>query len=111
MNGYSINELENIVVSPQVTDGQWKGEIPAPENVEIINYLDAVRPVPSDEAYLSDSFDVTQLLDKLSALDDVEANKRVVAIATALKNNAIPSQDKGGYLKVWQEALAKLVRE
>ena len=94
-----------------MSEGQWEGETPAPENVEIINYLDAVRPAPSDEVYLSDSFDVAQLLVKLAALEIVEANGKVVAIATALKDQDILSEDKGGYLKVWRETLAKLVHE
>ena len=30
--------------SDVVSGGQWEGETPAPENVEIIAYLDAIRP-------------------------------------------------------------------
>ena len=39
------------------------GETPAPENVEIIAYLDAIRPIPSNEQYLE--FDVLSILQSL----------------------------------------------
>lgn len=50
--------------------GGWKGETPAPENQLIIDYLDAVRPVPSDEQYLPVFCDVVQLLEQLAGLGE-----------------------------------------
>ena len=47
-----------------VSGGKWKNETPAPENVEIIGYLNSVRPVPSDEMYLQ-AFDVLEILRQL----------------------------------------------
>lgn len=76
----------------QVTDGQWKGEVPAPENVEIIRYLDVVRPAPSDEGYLSDQFDVGFLLKELAKVEDVK--KKVVSVAKALRDHNLPSSNE-----------------
>jgi hypothetical protein len=56
-----------------VTGGQWEGETPAPENVEIIAYLDAVRPIPSDEQYIpSLEFDVLVVLRSLCSCGEEE---------------------------------------
>ena len=50
---------------------QWKGETPDPENVEIIAYLDAIRPIPSNEQYLpSLEFDVLRILQSLAGSSD-----------------------------------------
>ena len=50
--------------------GGWKGETPAPENQLIIDYLDAVRPVPSDEQHLPSFCDVAKLLQQLAGLGE-----------------------------------------
>ena len=51
--------------------GQWEGETPAPENVEIIEYLNAIRPIPSNEQYLpSLEFDVLSILQSLASSSD-----------------------------------------
>ena len=48
-----------------VSGGKWKkNETPAPENVEIIGYLNSVRPIPSDEMYLQ-AFVVLEILRQL----------------------------------------------
>lgn len=95
----------------QVSDGRWKDEIPAPENVEIIKYLDTVQPTPSDEVYLSDSFNVAQLFDKLVTLEESEAKEHVVAITTALKDQSIVSEDYGNHIKGLKESLAKVLND
>ena len=73
-----------------MSDGNWKGEVPALENIEIINYLNAIRPLPCDEQYLSSSYDVIQLLCKLKDLGDEQITGSVKKIATevvALEGN------------------------
>lgn len=65
-----------------VSGGQWEGETPAPENVEIIGYLDTIRLIPSNEQYLP-SLDVLGLVQTLLASkDDVvqESAKEVVGM-------------------------------
>lgn len=47
-----------------VVGGKWENETPAPENVEIIRYLNAIRPVPSDEQYLP-RYDVPKIFSQL----------------------------------------------
>ena len=54
-----------------VSGGKWKDETPAPENVEIIRYLDTIRPVPSDEQFLA-RFDVIAILHNLKTLEGGE---------------------------------------
>lgn len=62
--------------------GGWKGETPAPENQLIINYLDAVRPVPSDEQYLPAFCDIAKLLQQLAELGEglTEVARRIARV-------------------------------
>ena len=78
----------------QVTAGQWKNETPAPENVEIINYLDAVRPVPSDEQYLPQNLDMTELLKKLVELCDNQVTASVKVILEMIVSQEVQSQNR-----------------
>ena len=48
-----------------------EGETPAPENVEIITYLNAIRPIPSNEQYLpSLEFDILSILQSQAGSSD-----------------------------------------
>lgn len=76
-----------------MTDGQWKNETPAPENVEIIKYLDAVRPVPSDEQYLPQTFDIADLLKKLLALSDDQVTASVKTILEKISGQEVQSKN------------------
>ncbi len=91
----------------QVTDGLWEGETPAPENVEIIHYLDTVRPVTTEESYLSDQFNVATLLSGLATVDGVR--RSVVAIATVLRDQEIPTQDEAKELRDFKAAMTTLI--
>ena len=56
-----------------VTGGQWEGETPSPENVEIIAFLDALRPIPSDEQYIPFiEFDIAKVLKALTCCRETE---------------------------------------
>ena len=68
-----------------VTGGQWDGETPAPENVAIICYLDAVRPVPSDEPYLP-SADIVELVTKLHSLKNADINGSLSAVIKSIND-------------------------
>lgn len=68
-----------------VSDGKWKDETPAPENVEIICYLDSVRPVPSDEQYLQ-RFDVFAILHQLKEKCGAEIGSLIEEIMAELNN-------------------------
>lgn len=78
-----------------MSGGEWKGENPALENIEIISYLNAIRPLPCDEQYLSSSYDVIQLLCELEGMGDEQITGEVKKIATevvALEGNpAVPT--------------------
>ena len=63
--------LDALLLRCGLGGGQWEGETPAPENVEIIAYLDAIRPNPSNEQYLpSLEFDVLSILQSLAGSSD-----------------------------------------
>ena len=89
-----------------VSGGQWKGETPAPENVEIIRYLDAIRPVPSDEQYLP-AFDVVALFEKLHGLSDPEISESLRAIVAVLEDGELKSQRMVDFLQKLQKELAE----
>lgn len=90
----------------QVSEGMWAGEEPATENVEIIHYLDAVRPVTTEEAYLSDQFNVSTLFTELA---DVEGAKdSVVTIATILRDQEMLTQDAAKSLKEFREVMSSI---
>jgi len=74
----------------QVSEGDWKGEVPAPENVQIINYLNVVRPQPYDQQYISQAFDVASLLGQLKELGDDRISSGVRGIARAVAGLAPP---------------------
>ena len=94
MQGFSTLSLTVCVHVCQVSDGDWKDEVPAPENVQIINYLNIVRPLPYDEQYLSSSYDVTHLLCQLKGLGDRQIREEVMKIATAVVTlEDVPASD------------------
>ena len=90
----------------QVSAGGWKGEIPAPENVEIINYLNIVRPTPSDEQYLPAFCDVVALLQQLLGLGGGVAGvgQAVRKIVGAVLESEVATRE----VKIVREALEKL---
>ena len=73
--------------------GQWEGETPAPENVEIIAYLDAVRPVPSNEQYLP-SLGVFGLIELLLSSQDGLVRESVAAVLSSLHSQELLSQNR-----------------
>ena len=94
-----------------MTAGQWKNETPAPENVEIIKYLDAIRPVPSDEQYLPPSFDVAELLRKLveSGAGDGQLRGSVKVILQEITSQSVAS--RSSHVLAFLEEMSKLLQE
>ena len=93
----------------QVTDGQWKNETPAPENVEIIKYLDAVRPIPSDEQYLPQNFDIADLLKRLVEVGDDQVSASVKVILQRVTSQEVMS--KSSHVSVFLEEMSTLLKE
>ena len=71
-----------------VTGGQWEGGIPAPKNVEIIAYLDAMRTVPSDK-HPSLEFDILTILQCLSHRRDRTVCNNVLEVVRIWKESVI----------------------
>ena len=95
-----------------MSSGEWEGETPAPENVEIINYLNAVRPVPSDEQYLPAFCNVTQLLGQLLEFGDGELAQAVRRVARAVLEYCAGVDTKElAIVKETLEQLGELVKE
>ena len=96
----------------EVSGGQWKGEIPAPENVEIIAYLNAIRPVPSDEQYIpSLEFDVLTLLKNLSCYSDDTVREDFVEIVKILKGVCTQCGTTRRYVQMCLDELGKIIPE
>lgn len=90
-----------------VTGGQWKGEIPAPENVEIISYLDAIRPVPSDEQYIPLlKFDVLSILRGLCDCSDVMVRENGEKVVKIWKDAGMVCRNNK-HVKFWKNELEK----
>lgn len=95
-----------------VSKGQWKGEIPAPKNVEIIAYLNAVRPVPSDETYIpSLEFDLLPLFKSLSCFSDSTVQGDLQEIGKILKATAVQCGTNRRYVQSFMDELGKLFAE
>ena len=94
-----------------MTAGQWKNETPAPENVEIIKYLDAIRPVPSDEQYLPPSFDIAELLRKLveGGAKDGQLRGSVKVILQEITSQNVAS--RSSHVLAFLEEMSKLLQE
>ena len=92
-----------------MTAGQWKNETPAPENVEIIKYLDAVRPVPSDEQYLPQNFDIAELLKKLVEVGDDQVRGSVKVILQRITSQEVAS--KSSHVLAFLEEMGTLFKE
>ena len=73
-----------------VSGGQWEGETPAPENVEIIGYLDTIRLIPSNEQYLP-SLDVLGLVQTLLTSKDDVVRESAREVVTMLKSQEVKS--------------------
>ena len=93
----------------QVTAGQWKNETPAPENVEIIKYLDTIRPVPSDEQYLPQNYDMADLLKKLVEVGDEEVRASVKVILQRITSQEVMS--KSSHVSAFLEEMSTLLKE
>ena len=92
--------------SDVVTGGQWEGETPAPENVEIIAYLDALRPVPSDEQYIpSLEFDVVKVLEALIHCGDVEAERNCREVVGMWKTARKVTNSSNRHVQFWLKQL------
>ncbi len=92
-----------------MTAGQWKNETPAPENVEIIKYLDAVRPVPSDEQYLFPNFDIAELLRKLVEAGDDQVSGSVKVILQGITSQRVAS--RSSHVLAFLEEMTALLKE
>ena len=92
-----------------MTAGQWKNETPAPENVEIIKYLDAVRPVPSDEQYLPQNFDIAELLRKMVEVGDDQVNGSVKVVLQQITSQEVVS--KSSHVLEFLEETGTLLKE
>ena len=87
-----------------VTGGQWEGETPAPENVEIIAYLDAIRPIPSDEQYIpSLEFNVLSILRSLAGCSDATVHDNAVEVVRIWR--AVNASTGSKHVKLWKKEL------
>ena len=94
----------------QVSEGRWKGEVPAPENVAIIKYLNTIRPTPTDEQYLPTFCDVLKLFQQLLGLGEGEVTSAVKRITTILLSCEVVGRE-GEAVRELRERLRELVRE
>ena len=96
--------------SDVVSGGQWEGETPAPENVEIIAYLDALRVVPSDEQCIPHlEFDILEVLQAVIACGDAEAESNGREVVKTWKESTSSVSNSGNkHVKCWFKALEKL---
>lgn len=96
--------------SDVVTGGQWEGETPAPENVEIIAYLDAIRPIPIDEQYIpSLEFDVLGIMRSLAHSSDSEVHTNVLEVMKVWRaTNASSNKHVDTWKKQMDEVLILL---
>ena len=95
--------------SDVVSGGQWEGETPAPENVEIIAYLDAIRPIPSNEQYLpSLEFDVLSILQSLAGSSD-GLRGNVGDIVSVLSAQGKVMKSRSRHLEGWEKGLQDFV--
>lgn len=86
--------------------------MPAPENVEIINYLNAIRPLPSDEQYLPAFCDVLQLLQQLCELGGGGVVQAVRRIARAvLECEEVGEREEAKGVREVREKLRVLMEE
>ena len=96
--------------SDVVSGGQWEGETPAPENVEIIAYLDAIRPIPSNEQYLpSLEFDILSILQSLAGSSDDGLRGNVGDIVSVLSAQGKVMKSRSRHLEGWKKGLQDIV--
>ena len=75
--------------------------------MEIINYLDAVRPVPTDEEYIPASHNVMELLSKLLTLKDEDTVKSTRAILEKLSAQEVNT--KSSHVVDFMDDLSKVL--
>ena len=98
--------------SDVVTGGQWKGETPAPENVEIIAYLDALRLTPCDEQYIPRlEFDVVKVLKALVCCGETEAEGNAKEVVKLWRNATNVTNDSNHHVESWLRELKSLEEE
>jgi hypothetical protein len=98
--------------SDVVTRGQWEGETPAPENVEIIAYLDALRPIPCDEQYIPHlEFDVIKVLKALTCCGETEAEENAKEVVKLWRNATNVTNDSNRNVESWLRDLKSLEEE
>ena len=96
--------------SDVVSGGQWEGETPAPENVEIIAYLDTIRPIPSNEQYLpSLEFDILSILQSLAGSSDDGLRGNVGDIVSVLSAQGKVMKSRSRHLEGWEKGLQDFV--
>lgn len=92
--------------SDVVTGGQWEGETPAPENVEIIAYLDAIRPIPSDEQYIpSLEFDVLGIMRSLVHCSDSAVSANVLEVMKVWRAAGVSN---GRHVDSWRKEVEEI---
>lgn len=77
--------------------------------MEIIKYLDAVQPVPSDEQYLPQNFDVAELLKKLVEIGDDQVRGSVKVILQRINDQEVIS--KNSHVSAFLEEMSTLLKE
>ena len=94
--------------SDVVSGEQW--ETPAPENVEIIAYLDAIRPIPSNEQYLpSLEFDILSILQSLASSSDDGLRGNVGDVVSVLSAQGNVMKSRSRHLEAWKKGLQDIV--
>ena len=95
--------------SDAVTGGPWEGETPAPETVEIIAYLDALRPIPADEQYIPDlEFDVLKVLEAVICCGDAEAEGNGREVVEMWREARKVTNSSNKHVQLWLKRLEGL---
>ena len=90
-----------------VSGGQWEGETPAPENVAIICYLDAIRLVPSDEPYLP-SANIVELVTWLHGLGNADIINSLLIVINSVSTAAAGVKTRSEHVSSLVAALSAL---
>ena len=77
--------------------------------METIKYLDAVRPVPADEQYLPQNFDVAELLRKVVEVGNDQVSGSVKVILQKITSQEVAS--KSSCVLAFLEEMSTLLKE
>ena len=91
---------------------QWEEETPAPENVELIACLDAIRPIPSNEQYVpSFEFDFLSILQSLAGSSDDGLRGNMGDIVRVLSAQGKVMKSRRRHLEGWKKGLQDRERD